>query len=151
MPRNRFGGKHAKKMGNKHVNAAQEGTTRLTLPEEDQCLGRVSKKCGDGRFFVDYFDGTEKLEGLARMPGSMRKMTRLVAEGTYVIFQSWGMNDRKGSILHVYSEHEVHTLTASGLLRPFEEEDRVDTSAPLRVEEATASDTNTDDIDIDAL
>lgn len=122
MPKNRFGGKNAKKMANKKTGDT-DGMTNvksLPLPEEDgQYFAKVTKRCGDGRFIVDYIDERNVVhEGMARVPGSLRKLTRNVRDGSIVIFQAWGLseNDNKGSILHLYSDQEVIILTKSDAL-----------------------------------
>ena len=124
MPKNRFGGKNAKKMANKRTEGYGGETSRLVVPEhEDEYIGRVTKRCGDGRFVVDYVGDNGKTEGVAKVPGSLRKITRTVREGSYVLFQRWGFSDadKKGSILHLYSEQEVLLLTHSGALGGIEE------------------------------
>ena len=120
MPKNRFGGKHAKKGANKKMNDG--GFVKsLPLPEEaGTYFAKITKRCGDGRFQVEYLDDHNNLqEGLAVMPGSMRRITRNVREGSFVIFQGWGFseNDPKGSILHLYSDQEVVVLSQSGALQ----------------------------------
>jgi len=118
MPKNKFGGKNAKKMGNKHVSDYDDN--RLVLPEcDDQYVARVTKRCGDGRFHVEFMDDLQvKTEAVARIPGSLRRNSRNVRDGSYVLYQRWGFseNDNKGSILHLYTDQEVIMLTHSGAL-----------------------------------
>lgn len=118
MPKNRFGGKNAKKMGNKHLS--EYADNRLVLPEcDDQYVARVTKRCGDGRFTVEFIDESNgKVEAIARVPGSLRRNSRNIRDGSYILYQRWGFsdNDNKGSILHLYSDHEIVMLNHSGAL-----------------------------------
>lgn len=115
MPKNRFGGKNAKKMANKRV---EDHVHAMTLPEEDgHFYARVTKRCGDGRFMVEYQnDLGNKVEGIARVPGSLRRLTRSIREGSIIIYQEWGLssNDNKGSVLHLCSDFEAQLLEQSG-------------------------------------
>lgn len=117
MPKNQFGGKNAKKMANKRVGE----TTSLVVPDPDASTvaAIVTKRCGDGRFIVEYMGDEGRLEtAIARVPGSMKKITRNVREGSFLLYQPWDFNERekKGSILCLYSDVEVSILLRQGFL-----------------------------------
>ena len=118
MPRNKFGGKNAKKLANKKVEVA--GSRQFIVPDEDSRVGIVTKRCGDGRFRIDYMDDEGTLQtGVGRVPGSSRRMTRNIRDGDFVLFQQWGLsaNDEKGSILHLYTENDIPLLKEQGYLK----------------------------------
>lgn len=150
MPRNRFGGKNAKKMGNKHTNAQENESFKLLLPEEeDQFFAVVTKRCGDGRFTVEYMDNDKKTEGMGKVPGSMRKITRNIKEGSVVVFQVWGLSEssNKGSILHVYSEYETNIFKDRGYLYGLIDE----VTAPNDIAVDGNVENEEEEVDIDAL
>lgn len=159
MPKNRFGGKNAKKMANKKTNVEGTVSSRtLPIPEsEDQYFAKVTKRCGDGRFTVEYLDDRGRIcEGMARVPGSMRRITRNVRDGSIIIFQSWNIsqNDNKGSILHHYSDQEVVVLMQSGAIGSLvnEKQNLLDTMDPESEEEAvTVEQGMKDELDFDDI
>jgi translation initiation factor IF-1 len=153
MPKNRFGGKNAKKMGNKHVSDYADN--RLVLPEcDDQYVARVTKRCGDGRFLVEFMDESKgKVEAIARIPGSLRRSSRNVRDGSYVLYQKWGLNDNdnKGSILHLYSDHEIIMLNHSGALEGLNEHTTQDSNVIIASVSTAATETKTESATGDEL
>lgn len=121
MPKNRFGGKNAKKMANKKIQGEEASSKVIVLPEEEgQYFAKVTKRQGDGRFLVDYVDDSRKIqEGMARVPGSSRRITRNIRDGSIILYQLWGLseNDNKGSVLHHYTDQEVTILSRNGFLK----------------------------------
>ena len=155
MPKNRYGGKGAKKMANKYTE--DNSHNRFVLPEsEDQFIGRITKRCGDGRFLVEYVDENGRAESMARIPGSMRRITRNVRDGCYVLFQRWGIseNDNKGSILHLYLDQETVMLRNAGALNGIDgQQDETDS---VLLSSSTSAfkqdqDANTEPLDWDAI
>lgn len=155
MPRNRFGGKNAKKMANKKTgDSGASSSHSITLPdhEDDTFAAIVSKRCGDGRFLVDYMDQQGTLiNALARVPGSMMKVTRNIRDGSFVLYQRWGFSERdnKGSILCIYSEADVSILKKQGFLKGIVEEEE-DYEEKVDLTKA-ADNVETTIVDIDAI
>lgn len=154
MPKNLFGGKNAKKMANKKTG--HEGSRGMPLPEEEgQYFARVTKRCGDGRFNVEYIADTNDrlLAGIARVPGSTRRISRNIREGSIIIFQDWGLsnNDIKGSVLHHYTDQEVVTLTQSGAIQLLLSEKDAMTTYEVEEKTTTAKDNEGDVLVVDDL
>lgn len=114
MPVNRFGGNKAKKAASKRSG----DTSRTPLPSNDlQYVARVEKVLGDARFRL-VIPG-ETFKGIGKLPGSKRRLSRSIREGSYVLFEVWDFvsknlceeaTEKRGDVLALYDQFDDSTF-----------------------------------------
>ena len=150
MPKNTFGGKKAKKNGNKRTGMSQRG---LRLKDaDDQDYAKIGKPLGQGRFAVTIIkDDTDKVGTIC---GSMHKRVWM-HEGDTVLISYRSCNTAHGhgkivDIIHKYTPDETKTLERNGDLKKAIEEVKEEEATGITFEdEVTNDDEENEDEDID--
>ena len=124
MPRNKTGGKNAKRQGNKHVNAATNQEEELVEPTEDQFIAIVTKVNDLCHYDVELND-VDKTLGFARLPGSNKRLGKRIKIGSVVLFSPWfplykeetkSKGKVKGDLLHLYSDAHSQLMIRHGIV-----------------------------------
>ena len=124
MPRNKTGGKNAKRQGNKHVNAATNQEEELVEPTEDQFIAIVTKVNDLCHYDVELND-VDKTLGFARLPGSNKRLGKRIKIGSVVLFSPWFPLNKeetkskgkvKGDLLHLYSDAHSQLMIRHGIV-----------------------------------
>ena len=116
MVKNQKGGNKSKKMGRKFLTAPIERKVRL-IQEDGELYAVVTKNLGNGMFYANDCDGTERLCIMRRKFKGRGKRDNVVALGGWVLigereFESCAKP--KCDLLEVYTDFEKQKLKKSG-------------------------------------
>ena len=116
MVKNQKGGNKSKKMGRKFLTAPIERKVRL-IQEDGELYAVVTKNLGNGMFYANDCDGTERLCIMRRKFKGRGKRDNVVALGGWVLigereFES--CTKPKCDLLEVYTDIEKQKLKKSG-------------------------------------
>ena len=124
MPRNKTGGKNAKRQGNKHVNASNnQEEEEIVEPTEDQFIGIVTKINDLCHYDIELNDAN-KTQGFARLPGSNKRLGKRIKIGSVILFSPWfplkeetkSKVKVKGDLLHLYSDAHSQLMIRHGIV-----------------------------------
>lgn len=114
MPRNKFGGNRAKKMGNKHTDQSINRKTRYSK-DKNEIYACCSKIYGGGQINVKCIDGKERLCFIRNKFRGRGKRGNTVDIGTWILvgrrdFETTNKKLEKCDLLEVYSEYDKKNL-----------------------------------------
>jgi len=114
MPRNKFGGNRAKKMGNKHVHEVINKKTRYSK-DKDEIYACCDKIHGGGQINVKCVDGKDRLCFIRNKFRGRGKRGNNVNIGTWVLvgrreFETTSKKLEKCDLLEVYNDYDKKNL-----------------------------------------
>jgi initiation factor 1A len=145
MPKNKFGGKKAKKGGNKKTGLSSRGLRYKDA--DDQEYAKIGKALGTGRFLVTIFsDDSEKMGVVC---GSLYKRVWM-RDGDVVLISYRSCNTaqdhgKQVDIIHKYNPEEAKTLERNGDLKKAIEEAKETTAIGITFEGDNEDNENEDE------
>tara|TARA_E500000178_G_scaffold318368_1_gene339699 strand:- start:941 stop:1471 length:531 start_codon:yes stop_codon:yes gene_type:complete len=114
--KNTKGGKKHKKQGN-----VSQDFKKLTLADEEQKYGKVTKILGNSRFEICVYSKNKKNEftsqtitGVARI--GLKKKRMFISNGCYVIVSLRDFQINICDIVHVYKDIQIYMLVKKGMI-----------------------------------
>ena len=157
MPRNLYGGCHAKKKSNKVMNQQTFKTTLFPDAGKKLYLALVTKVNGDGRYTVDAVVRDEQQYSietyLAVLPGRLRRIARSIKGQCWVLVQPWDFTTtgNKADLVHLYDDSDVIALQRAGFMKFSSEEAVTDVASAVAAVVNNNHDEGDEELDISAI
>lgn len=92
---------------------AEEGSSKIRQPEEDQVVGKVIELLGSDRLRVKCNDGNERI---VRIPGRLKKRI-WVRRDDLILVDPWDIEtEEKGDMIWRYDKNKIPALKKSGYI-----------------------------------